>query len=218
MIYLNMPVDVAHVPRVNKCNSTLLLYWAESGADPSDCPPNPRCITVSIPWWPESFLPVEHARLSRPSSAKWNRTDGNNPPTTAPPSLTPHYLSLSFSPCLPRWHLDSGCRGGQTDLCGAVLPPLDCHTVQSLCGGHIGHPCPFLQSGHSLHRLTLSPAQSRITTIVRLLRAAWHQLGPVSMHTLGLLSTSSMTQEWTESWRVASNGSHLRHHANLKYS
>lgn len=95
--------------------------------------PVPWCSSrTGLPWWPESFLFL----LSQ----------------TNPLKIHP-FLFLSDT------HSDIWILGWrQTD--GSLWyrpPPSDSDTVQSLCGGHIGHLCPVPQSGHSLHSPPPSP-------------------------------------------------------------
>lgn len=117
------------VNSTNNSNSEVLyvVHWDASGTDLSDCPLTPRCIAVSIHWWPESFLscrtrPAVQSQLSRMKQDWQQQSPPPHPPNY--PSLTLHHLSFSFSLHLPRWLLDSGRRGKQTDLCGCCNPPL----------------------------------------------------------------------------------------------
>lgn len=87
------------------------------------------------------------------------RARTNNPPlhpflSPTPPDPSLFFFSLTLTVTFRFWGGDR-----QTGLCGTVpphpTPPSDSDTVQSLCGGHIGHLCPVPQSGHSLHPPTL---------------------------------------------------------------
>lgn len=211
----HMPVDAAHCCP-DKANSAPKCYslpsrlchrsvW-RSSSSPVHRSQHPPMTRVLPACWTCPTAP------SCPSSTEWNRLRVASPP------LSPHHLSLSFTLCLPRWNLDSGRRGRQTDLCGAIFPPPDCDTVQSLCRGHIGHPCPLPLTGHSLHPLTLLLGHNRIATIVFLLRAAWHQLGPVSNTGAIICELHDIRMNWALVITVACNEFHLHPHVYHKYS
>lgn len=192
MKYPNMPVDVAHGPRVIKCNSTLKSYsilsrlwhrsvWLSSNPLMHLCP----LVTWVLPAW--RTHPTVLSQLSQ-MKRDWRQHPPSLPLHLSPITIYP-FLSLCVS------HDGTQILGVEADRQIFVVlssPSRLPHSPVTVWRPYwtplsLSPDWSFLTPTHAL------PAQSRITTIVRLLRAAWHQLGPVSTHTLGLLSTSSMT-------------------------
>lgn len=164
----------------------------------NELPPSPSCLTNTP---------------DRPAPAQPNETELTATSLPLPPSLTLHHLSLS-SP-LSVSHddtYDSGLRGRQTDLCEAMCPlqtaTQSSHCVEAILDTPVSYPRLVIPYTHS--------SQSRIVTIVWLLRAAWHQLGPVSTHTGAIISQLlDIRMNWVLVITVAGSGSHLHHHVNL---
>lgn len=187
-----MPLSV-HGPRVQEADSTLQSYstlslWLHSVWLSSSS----LMHLWSIPWVPPVWQ-THPTVLSQLSQMKRNWLQPS--PLSSISYSSPSIPLFSFSLWLPRWHF-SGLRGRQADLCGAVCPlqtaTQSSHCVEAILDTPVSYPRLVIPNTHS--------SQSRIVTIVLLFRAAWHQLEPVSTHTLGLLSPSFLTEERTGFW------------------
>lgn len=190
-----MPVDVAHGPWVNKCNSTLKFYsilswlWHRSVWLSSN-PLMHLCQHPLMTW----VLPACRTRLTVLSQLSQMKRDWRQHPSAlCPIHLSPLTIYPFLSLCVS--HDGTQILGVEADRQIFVVlssPSRLPHSPVTVWRPYwtplsLSPDWSFLTPTHAL------PVQSRITTIVWLLRVAWHQLGPVSTHTLGLLSTSSMT-------------------------